>query len=107
MRQALLVLGLSGLMTGCQPEAEMKPGEVEAVITGNIIADYWTKGCSSGGLAVKVGKDSYVISNTVPAEYEDAKSWPLPVWVRYESAPPDSCSQLTNRITVLSIRKKE
>ena len=106
MRQALTILGILGLMLGCRQDAEMKPGEVEATITGDVIADYWTKGCSSGGLEIKVGNDFYVISNTTPAEYEDSKSWHIPVWVRYESAPPDSCGQWTNRINILSIRKK-
>ncbi|MVM39613.1 hypothetical protein GO730_21725 [Spirosoma sp. HMF3257] len=107
MRQVLTSLGLLILMLGCKKDAGVEPGEVEATLTGYVIADYWSKGCSTGGLAIKVGNASYVINNSLSSEYEQANSWPIGVWVRYESAPPDNCGQWTNRINILSIRKKQ
>jgi hypothetical protein len=107
MRQALTILGILCLIVGCGKDPGIKPGEVEGTITGEVIADYFSKGCSSGGLVIKVGNDSYVISNAVSADYAEPNSWPLAVWVRYESAPPDTCGQWTNRINILSIRKKQ
>ena len=106
MRQALTILGILCFLVGCGKDSGIKPGEVEATITGQIIADYFSKGCSIGGLEIKVGNDSYIISNAISADYQDANSWPIPVWVSYESAPPDTCAHWTNRINILSIRKK-
>lgn len=107
MRQAITILGVLCLIVGCGKDSGVKPGEVEGAITGRVIADYFSKGCSSGELEIKIGNDSYIINNTISADYENANSWPIPVWVRYESAPPDTCAQLTNRINILSIREKQ
>ena len=106
MRQARTRLGLLLLVAGCNQDAAIKPDEVEATIKGYVIADNWGKGCSSGGLVIKMNRDSYLISNSIPSDYENPNAWPVPVWVRYESAGPDSCSQVTNRVNVLSIRKR-
>ena len=106
MRQALAILYLFVLLLGCEKDSNIQPGEVEASITGYVIADNWGKGCGIGGFEIKIGNDPYIISNTIPVDYENANSWPVPVWVRYQSANPDSCAHWTNRITVLSIRKR-
>ena len=106
MKQALAILSLLILLLSCKKDFEAETGEVEASVTGYVIADYWTKGCSSGGLEIKIGNNTYVVSNSISPAYEEPNAWPIPVWVRYELAPPDSCSQSTNRVKILSIRKK-
>lgn len=90
---------------GCQKDGTLEPGEVEATITGFVIADNWGKGCSSGGLEIKIDHNTYIIRNAIAPEYEEANSWPVPVWVRYQAASPDACTESTNRITSLSIRR--
>lgn len=106
MRRALSILAVS-LVTGfgCQ-DNKVKPGEIAATITSEVIADNWLKGCSSGGLEIKIGQESYIISNSVPATYAEANSRPLSVWIRYQPDEPDTCSHWTNRIRILSIRKR-
>lgn len=76
------------------------------MVDGFLIADNWTKHCSSGGLQISVNDQSYVVSHSVETSYEDANAWPIPVWVRYESDRPDTCIQWTNRIKILSIRRR-
>ncbi|SFF17741.1 hypothetical protein [Spirosoma endophyticum] len=106
MRQVRIRLGLLLLLAGCNQDAAIKPDEVEATIKGYVIADNWSKSGSSGGLVIKINRDSYLISNSIPSDYENSNAWPVPVWVRYESASPDSCSQATNRVNILSIRRR-
>lgn len=111
MRQALTILGLLMLVLGCKEDSRkdfgIEPGEVEATVMYYITADYFNKGCSVAGLIMKVDNDSYLINNTIASEYSESSSLPISVWVRYESAPPDSCAHWTNRINILSIRKKQ
>lgn len=85
----------------------MQPIEVAATITSEIVIDNFGKGCSGGGLVVDINNKSYTIANPIPALYFEANARPLPVWIRYEAAPPDACTQSPDRITVLSIRKRE
>lgn len=106
MRQSQLILFSLICLLSCKNDSKIEPNEVEATLTGYVIADYWSKGCSAGGLQIKVGNDYHTISNHLSADYEEPNAWPIPVWVRYESAPPDSCAQDTNRINLLSIRKR-
>lgn len=105
MKKVLILFSLFSLLVACKG-TEVKPGEVAATITGDFIADNWTKGCSSGGLAIKINRDSYIISNRIPAAYEEPNSWPAPVWIRYERDVPDPCTQADDRIKILSIRKR-
>lgn len=111
MRQALIILGLLMLVLGCKEDSRkdfgIEPGEVEGTITEIWIADVYSRRCSAMGLVMKVGNKPYVINNTVASEYGESKFWPISVWVRYESAPPDSCAHWTNRVNITSIRKKQ
>ncbi len=93
-------------MLGCKKDSGIEPGEVKATVIGYVIADYWGKGCSTGGLEIKVGSDHYFIANAISSDYNEPNSWPISVWIRYESAPPDSCGHWTNRVNILSIRKQ-
>ena len=97
MRQALTILVLLHLQLGCKKGTDIKPGEIEATIKEYVISDNRDKGCSSEGFEVKISADSYLISNSIPSDYENPNSWPASVWIRYESASPDSCSQATNK----------
>lgn len=106
MRQAPTILGLLLLLLGCKKDADIKPGEVEATVRGYVIADNWGKGCSSGGLQVTVGNELYLSSTAEAAVYEGSDAKPVPVWIRFETDSPDTCIQFTDRIRILSIRKR-
>lgn len=112
MGRTHIILSILVLMLGCKKDSKIDPVEVNAVVEakatviGYVIADYWTKGCSTGGLQIKVGDDFYLIVNSVAPEYSEPNSWPIAVLVRYESAPPDGCGHLKNRVNVISIQKR-
>lgn len=105
MRQTLIIpLLLTGLLS-CR-NAGVEPGEVAATVTNDLIIDNWSKGCSGGGLEIKIDNDFFTASNSLPAAYGDARILPVAVWIRYEPAEPDTCTHSTNRIRILSIRNR-
>ncbi len=106
MKRTLIISGLMALLLSCK-STEVEPGEVAATVTGAVIADYFTKGCSGGGLEIKIGSAVYTVSNSVPATYEEPNSWPIAVWIRYQPDIPDACTQSTNRVKILSNRKMQ
>ena len=85
----------------------MEPGEVAATTKGYLFIDNFSKSCGGGGLVTLIDADSYLAINSVPTEFEGTSTTPLPVWIRYEREEPDTCTQATNRIKILSIRKRE
>jgi hypothetical protein len=105
MRYAFAFLLLLTLLDGCK-DRDADPRKVAAVITGYVIIDNWGQSCSTGGLQLAIGNETYTISNSLPAPYSDPNAWPAPVWVRFESDTPDNCTQSTNRIKILSIQKR-
>lgn len=94
------------LLLGCTGSG-IEPGEVTADIKGYVIIDNWSKPCGSGGLVTEINNTTYIAGNPIPDEYEGTSSNPLPVWIRYKLVSPDTCAQLTNRIKILTIRKRE
>ncbi|GAB4044139.1 hypothetical protein GCM10028774_62360 [Spirosoma jeollabukense] len=94
------------LLVGCNGSG-VEPGEVAATTKGYLYIDNWGKSCGSGGLVTVINADTYLATNSVPVAYEGNSSEPVPVWIRYEKLSPDSCAQLTNRIKILSIRKRD
>lgn len=105
MKNVFTFLLLIALSTGGCKDKTIDSSEVAATITSNIIADNFSKGCSSGGLQIKISNDTYIISNLIPTIYEDANSWPISVWIRYDPDIPDTCTQSTNRVKIITIRK--
>ncbi|CAG5072986.1 hypothetical protein DYBT9623_04518 [Dyadobacter sp. CECT 9623] len=96
---------LLALLLGCK-DRPAEPDEYQGVITGYMVIDNWAKGCGSGGLAIDIKGNTYLVTNSVADTFEDPNAWPVPVWVRYKPAPADSCTGSKNRIEILSIRKQ-
>ncbi|MBC8152495.1 MAG: hypothetical protein H7Z72_06255 [Bacteroidetes bacterium] len=105
MKQVLTIISLVVLLISCR-SSEIEPGEVEGTITGYVVADNFAKSCSVGGLQVEIRSDTYTLSNAVPVAYQEPNSWPISVWIRYQPDIPDTCTQSTNRVKILSIRKR-
>ena len=100
---SLLVLGL---LWGCKGSG-IEPGEVAAVVKGYVFIDNWSKPCGSGGLVTEINNTTYIAGTPIPGAYEGISASPLPVWIRYELDVPDTCAHLTNRIKILTIRKRD
>lgn len=94
------------LLIGCQ-RSGLEPGEVAATTKGYLYIDNWGQSCGGGGLVTVINTATYLATNSVPVAYEGTSSQTVPVWIRYEPLSPDSCAQLTNRINILSIRKRK
>lgn len=106
MRAKPTILFLLSLLLGCKGSG-VEPGEVAASTKGYLYIDNWSKSCGGGGLVTVIDTDTYLATNSVPVAYEGNSGAPFPVWIRYERESPDTCTQSTNRIKILSIRKRE
>ena len=105
MNSKFTAILLISLLLGCKGSG-IEPGEVAAMTKGYLFIDNFSKSCGGGGLVMLINSDSYLAINSVPREFEGNSTTPLPVWIRYERAAPDTCTQATNRIKILSIRKR-
>lgn len=99
-------LWLVWLLVGCTGSS-VEPGEVAASTKGYVYIDNWSQSCGSGGLVMLINTETYLATNSVPVAYEGTSNSPVGVWIRYERLSPDSCTQMINKIKILSIRKRK
>lgn len=105
MSKINVILLLFFLLLGCKKE-DTKPGEVSATLTGFVVEDRWDGALTCSGYEIETDDERYRTVSKLPEAFTDPNAWPVPVWIRYERDKNDPCTERSNRIVVLSIRKR-
>lgn len=98
---AMLFLSL----LGCKKE-DAEPGEVSATLTGFVTEDRWDGSLTCSGYEIETDNEHFRTVSMLPEVFTDPNAWPVPVWIRYERDEKDPCTERSNRIVILSIRKR-
>ena len=105
MSRINLIVLLFLILLGCKKE-DAKPGEISATFIGFVTEDRWDGSLTCSGYEIETDDERYLTVRTLPEAFTDPNAWPVPVWIRYERDDKDPCTQRSNRIVVLSIRKR-
>lgn len=105
MNKINLSLLLLFLLLGCNKD-DPQPGEVSATLTGFVVEDRFDGSLTCSGYEIQTGDAHYRTVTKLPEAFTDPNAWPVPVWIRYERDEKDPCTERSNRIVILSIRKR-